>query len=81
MKCPRCDSREVVPVIFGIPSFDLFERQERGEVILGGCEPRDEEWACRSCRLGWPEGFRVREPKWRAEASTPPIMWTGGKAR
>lgn len=34
--CPRCGSaaREIV---YGLPSLELFEAADRGEVALGGC--------------------------------------------
>lgn len=53
MTCPRCGSEQTVEVIYGLPAPGLFERAERGEVVLGGCEPTDAERACRSCGLTW----------------------------
>lgn len=35
--CPVCDSDRVVDIVYGMPTRDLFERSERGEVALGGC--------------------------------------------
>jgi hypothetical protein len=35
--CPQCDSSEnVIPIVYGYPSEELFEAAERGEVSLGG---------------------------------------------
>jgi hypothetical protein len=53
MICPRCGSGETAKIIYGYPSFELFQRQERGEMVLGGCEPQPETWSCRNCSLLW----------------------------
>jgi len=37
LTCARCGSTDVVPIVFGMPGFDLVEAEKRGEVILGGC--------------------------------------------
>jgi hypothetical protein len=35
--CPECGSREnVIPIVYGYPSDELFEAADRGEVELGG---------------------------------------------
>lgn len=35
--CPQCGSDEnVLPIVYGYPSEELFEAAERGEVALGG---------------------------------------------
>ncbi|UCH79180.1 MAG: hypothetical protein JSU81_04330 [Candidatus Coatesbacteria bacterium] len=35
--CPKCGSDEnVIPIVYGYPSEELFEAAERGEVALGG---------------------------------------------
>ncbi|MDP3209689.1 MAG: hypothetical protein Q8M65_11110 [Rhodoglobus sp.] len=48
--CPRCASPSI-PIVFGLPSFELFEAAERGEVALGGCVVSDveSEWQCSAC--------------------------------
>ncbi|MEI8050917.1 MAG: hypothetical protein WCI12_05740 [Actinomycetes bacterium] len=40
--CPGCGAR-TVPIIFGMPFGELFERAERGEVVLGGCRVTSED--------------------------------------
>ena len=37
LTCARCGSTDVIPIVYGMPDFDLVEASERGEVILGGC--------------------------------------------
>jgi len=40
----------MVPIVYGLPGPELFERAERGEVILGGCMPEPVRWGCGDCR-------------------------------
>ena len=35
--CPRCESRNVVPIIYGKPGCELVEESAAGRVALGGC--------------------------------------------
>lgn len=50
-RCPRRGELGALPVVYGLPMGDLFERADRGEVILGGCEIAgdDPDHLCRSC--------------------------------
>ncbi|MBN3761143.1 hypothetical protein [Burkholderia sp. Ac-20365] len=53
--CPACQKKEGVPLLYGFPSTDDFERAARGEVILGGCvvdfDSADQK--CRKCDHSW----------------------------
>lgn len=51
--CPRCGSTDVAPILYGLPAQDAFEAAQRGEVVLGGCEPQDAALACRACGAQW----------------------------
>lgn len=55
--CPRCGSRDVVRIVYGLPTYETFQRAERGEFELGGCvvgrEGGDPNRFCRSCGLEW----------------------------
>ena len=35
-KCPECGGL-IVPIVYGLPSVELWESAERAEVVLGGC--------------------------------------------
>jgi hypothetical protein len=52
--CPRCGAADLVAVIYGYPDADLFAREERGEVVLGGCvvTPDAPALVCRRCGAG-----------------------------
>jgi transcription elongation factor Elf1 len=53
MTCPRCGSENIAEVVYGLPTADLGEAADRGEVVLGGCEPQEATHACRRCGLRW----------------------------
>ena len=54
--CPICGGK-VVPIVYGMPTGDLEETADRGEVFLGGCcialdengRSIDPKWACINC--------------------------------
>jgi len=49
--CPNCsEPLKRVRISYGYPSPELFERAERGEVVLGGCQPDGPKYACANCR-------------------------------
>jgi hypothetical protein len=49
--CPTCQSSEVVPIMYGLPSSEGLAAAKRGEVQLGGCVigPASPRWYCRAC--------------------------------
>ena len=56
--CPACGSRAAEPIAYGYPSAQMWEAEQRGEVVLGGClvGPESPAYECRDCRipLPWP---------------------------
>jgi hypothetical protein len=52
--CPRCGSTDAVRIVYGYPTFELFEAEQRGEVSLGGCIVGDESPDYASCGCGAP---------------------------
>ena len=36
-RCPVC-AEQVLPVVYGMPSFETFRRAERGELVIAGCD-------------------------------------------
>ena len=54
-RCPGCQSDEVIPIVYGMPSEELLARQSEGRVIIGGScvsfgNPR---WFCKKCGKKW----------------------------
>jgi len=46
------DKSGVVPVVYGLPTPETFEKAQRGEAVLGGCTPSLVGGVCPLC--GWP---------------------------
>ena len=53
--CPRCHSRDFVPICYGHANQEVMARAEAGEIALGGCTLGAPKWYCRSCRHRWPK--------------------------
>ena len=55
--CPRCAHQDWRSIVYGLPSFDLFQAADRGEVVLGGCMVEDEQPSarCGNCGQEWPD--------------------------
>lgn len=53
--CPKCKSKEVVPILYGFPSIEAFEMEEQGLVHIGGCcaEPEQPDKYCKNCKHEW----------------------------
>ncbi len=53
--CPGCGSRNVIPIVYGLPGPELLDEAERGEVKLGGCGVADglPTCLCPSCGKEW----------------------------
>jgi len=53
--CPFCGSTQVVPIAYGLPPYDLFEKAKLEEIVLGGCvvSEIDPDWACLACERRW----------------------------
>jgi hypothetical protein len=52
--CPVCGGSGI-PIAYGLPPYDMFKAEERGEVVLGGCEwrPGARDHRCSSCGHEW----------------------------
>jgi hypothetical protein len=40
----------MVPIVYGYPTPETFESAERGEVVIGGCNPDADGEMCIPCR-------------------------------
>lgn len=54
-QCPKCGSKNSVPIVYCMPGPELFEEAEAGKVKLGGCCIIDgnPEFHCNNCGLEW----------------------------
>lgn len=56
--CPKCKSENIVPIMYGYPSPEAFEEEEKGNLKLGGCEMLIDGLAmpdrfCKDCKTKW----------------------------
>jgi hypothetical protein len=54
-RCPRCGSADVVPIVYGEPSREMFEDAREGRIALGGClvSVDSPDHLCDSCGHVW----------------------------
>lgn len=54
-KCPKCGSKNSVKIVYGMPSYELFQEAEAGKVKLGGCViiEGNPEYFCKDCEYEW----------------------------
>lgn len=45
--CPEGHSDKVIPIEYGMPSEELFEKADSGLVYLGGCQLGEDDWYCK----------------------------------
>jgi len=48
--CPACGGRDVVPILYGLPSQGAFDAAAAGRIALGGCVVEEPEHRCRTCK-------------------------------
>jgi hypothetical protein len=50
--CPQCQSKNVIPILYGMPSFEAWKKELKGLIRLGGCElfGDDPQWYCKDCK-------------------------------
>ena len=92
LACPSCGQQAGVPIIWGMPTPDLFDQVESGQldVVLGGCAVPDPlvTAACRSCGARWVHDEGPAEvtvdasiggywgPSYRVQAKGGVVRWT-----
>jgi hypothetical protein len=54
-KCPKCGANNSIPIIYGLPAPELFEKAEAKKVKLGGCcvEANSPQFFCKECNNEW----------------------------
>jgi hypothetical protein len=53
--CPKCQSEKIVPIVYGLPRYEFFEKAKADEFILGGCTIYEDspQWHCKECGHLW----------------------------
>jgi hypothetical protein len=51
IKCSNCGSKDILPIVYGLPAPETFEEAEKGLIKLGGCVifDNDPSWECNDC--------------------------------
>lgn len=54
-KCPKCGSKNSVNIVYGMPSYELYQEAQAGKFKLGGCmlSLGDPEYVCKDCEHEW----------------------------
>ena len=57
-RCPKCGAVAGVRIVYGLPTSEACEAEERGEIALGGCmvEFDGPTHACTACGERWRVG-------------------------
>lgn len=61
--CPRCQSTDIVPIVYGLPGPELLDEARAGKIALGGCciDQGSSDYQCRACGRSWQtEAWRRR---------------------
>lgn len=55
IRCPNCKSEKILPIVYGLPTLDTFQKAERGELLLGGCVVTFDQptFCCMDCKRRW----------------------------
>ena len=53
--CPSCESKNVVPIAYGLPGDKMREDAFKGKIHLGGCviEENNPDFHCNDCEQEW----------------------------
>jgi hypothetical protein len=63
--CPSCKEKTGVTIVYGMPSEELANKAELGEIALGGCviEPNQPDYRCTSCGFEWNRARQFEEAR------------------
>ena len=59
--CPKCKSKDIIPILYGYPDNEMFAASDRDECILGGCcialdenaQENLNKYHCKDCGYEW----------------------------
>ncbi|WP_075979941.1 hypothetical protein [Bacillus massilinigeriensis] len=54
-QCPKCESKNTIRILYGMPTHEVFQKAEAGEIKLGGCSilVGGPEYYCKECEHEW----------------------------
>ena len=53
--CPKCETSEIVDIVYGYPTEEVLQSWFKKEIELGGCIVRNENpiYKCKKCNHQW----------------------------
>jgi Zn finger protein HypA/HybF involved in hydrogenase expression len=54
--CPKCHSKNVVPIVYGYPTEETIKLADEGKIVHGGdvvCSRPPPKWHCVDCSSEW----------------------------
>lgn len=53
--CPKCGSKNIIPIVYGYPSYEAMKAEKEGKIKLGGCivEFYANDKYCNNCGYEW----------------------------
>ena len=55
-KCPECSSKDVIPIMYGMPGPEMQKKYYEGKIKLGGCSIEEHDMTdryCNDCEHEW----------------------------
>ena len=55
VNCPKCKSNNVIPIVYGLPGYEMREDAIKGKIHLGGCVIEEDapDFHCNDCEQEW----------------------------
>ncbi|HOC77508.1 MAG TPA: hypothetical protein PKO31_02315 [Methanofastidiosum sp.] len=62
-KCPKCGGENTVPICYGLPLYETYQKEQKGELVLGGCCVSDDSpsWYYKECKNSWGKVSEYRD--------------------
>lgn len=53
--CPKCQSVDILEIVFGYPTYETMKDYKHGKIALGGCciDKNIPRWQCTKCNNRW----------------------------
>ena len=58
VRCPDCGGK-LIAICYGYPTYETFEKAQRGEVFIGGCMRMEFVYYCNRCGVSYSEDLSL----------------------
>ena len=59
-QCPECNSKDVIPIMYGMPDPEMQKKYDQGKIKLGGCSIDIDNMPDRYCNINQVRYFTVK---------------------